>query len=256
MKGKTLDFWVVVAMLIVAAWLGYLLKLSNIPLGALYLGVPSLYLCLRAKKNYKKIGWGILIFGLLFGFIFDFIQQANGVWSVPRLFIPGRLFGFWPVENLFGYAFMTLFILVFYEHFLDTSESPRLAKRHSRLFLFSLTIAALIIIAYATRPSSLIFSHAYLYGGLAAITFPILFSIHNPKILPKFAQLAVFFFFVWLLLEIIGVRLGNWVFPNHGFIGYATIFGATFPIEEVLFWMMWYPATVVAYYEYFIDDGK
>ena len=151
---------------------------------------------------------------------------------------------------------MTLFILVFYEHFLDRDEHPRLSRRHSELFLFTLAVVAFIIVGYATNPANLRFSHAYLYGGMAAIVFPILFSIHNPKILPKFAQLAVFFFFVWLLLEIIGVRLGNWAFPDHGFIGYATIFGATFPIEEVLFWMIWYSATVVAYYEYFLDDGK
>jgi len=117
MKGKMLDFWVVVGFLIAAAWIGYVFKFTNIPLGLIYLGVPSFYLCMRAKKNYKKIGWGIVIFGFLFGFIFDFIQQINYVWGVPRLLIPWRLFGIWPVENLFGYAFMTLLILVFYEHF-------------------------------------------------------------------------------------------------------------------------------------------
>jgi Na+/proline symporter len=135
--------------------------------------------------------------------------------------LPWKLFGFWPVENLFGYAFMTLFVVVFYEHFLDDERDPRLSRRHAKLFLFALVVVAAMIIAYALDPLALQFSHAYVYGGIAAILFPIMFGIYNPKIIPKFATLTAFFFLVWLLLEIVGVRLGNWAFPENGFIGHA-----------------------------------
>lgn len=256
MSRKQVDFWVVVAMLIISAFLGFIFRLKNIPLGALYLGVPSLYLFLRAKKNYKKIFWGVLIFGFLFGFVFDFIQILNQVWIVSRLLIPWKLFGIWPIENFFGYGFMTLFILVFYEHFLDDEKHPRLSKKHSKIFLFSLAVIALIIFCYTFNPQILKFSHAYLLGGLAAIVFPIIFSIYNPKIIKKFSVLATFFFFVWLLLEIVGIKLNNWAFPGGQFVGYVTLLGISFPVEEVLFWMLWHPATIVAYYEYFIDDQK
>ena len=54
MKKRAIDFWIVVGIMATTAYVGYVLKLTNIPLGFLYLGIPSIYLCLRAKKNYKK----------------------------------------------------------------------------------------------------------------------------------------------------------------------------------------------------------
>ena len=40
------------------------------------------------------------------------------------------------------------------------------------------------------------------------------------------------------------------------YMGMVTYFGRTFPIEEIIFWILLYPPTIVSYYEEFIDDKK
>jgi hypothetical protein len=257
MKNKRIDFLVVVILLILGASLAYFFNPGNFVFGFLYLGIPSFYLLWRKKENYKKIGWGLLIFGVLFGSIFDFIGSLNNAWSTERILMKPFVIGGWPIENVVAYLWMTLFILVFYEHFLDNKSHSRLSKKHSSLFIFSLLVLIFVFLAYSANYSALRFHHFYLYTGFAAILFPILFAFYNPKIIPKFATLAFFFFFVWLALEVVGVKNQNWFFPAAGdFVGTVTLFGAHFPFEEVFFWFMWYPAVIVAYYEYFIDDQK
>lgn len=256
LRNKKIDFLIVVLILLGASTLSFFLRPKNIPLGILYLGLPSLYLFIRQKKNYKKIFWGVIIFGVIFGTVFDFILTINKAWIAQGLSIPWMLFGVWPVDDVFGYVFMALFIFVFYEHFIDDERHKKLSKRHAKMLLLSLLVLGMTMFAYFVNPDFLKISHVYLWGGLAAIAFPIIFSIFNPHIIKKLSVLAVFFFFVWLLLEIVGVKIGGWAFPGSGYIGYASIFGVTFPIEEIIFWMLWYPAVIVAYYEYFIDDGK
>lgn len=257
MYNKRLDFFVILVLLFFGAFVSYYFNPNNIVLGFLYLGIPSFYLLWRKKENYKKIGWGLLIFGILFGSVFDFIGTVNNAWAVKRMIIPSWVIGSWPIENIFGYLWMTLFILVFYEHFLDDKNHPRLSKRHSKLFIVSLVVLFFVFVTYFLYPEALKFSHFYLLTGMAAVAFPILFAFYNPKIIQKFATLAFFFFFVWLALEVVGIRNQNWIFPSSGeYVGSVSLFGVLFPFEEVFFWFLWYPSVIVAYYEYFIDDKK
>lgn len=257
MNRKRLDFAVVVFLLVFGAYLGLEFKPGNIVLGFLYLGIPSFYLLWRKKENYQKILWGLLILGAIFGSVFDFVGTVNHAWTVKRIVMPMWVISGWPLENVIGYLWMTLFILVFYEHFLNKHNHLRLSKTHSRLFVTSLIILGLIFSLNFFSPESLKFSHFYLITGLLAVSFPIIFSAYNPKIIGRFTTLAFFFFFVWLLLEMVGVKNQNWLFPSSGeFIGSVSLLGSNFPFEEVLFWFMWYPAVVVSYYEYFIDDRK
>jgi len=152
---------------------------------------------------------------------------------------------------------MTLFVIVFYEHFLDDERHPRLSKSHSKALLFIVLVIFIVFILHVFNPSILNTSYFYLKAGLAAIIFPLIFAFFNPKIIRKFAPLAVFFFFVWLASECIGLHNGNWIFPaTNQYVGSVTLLGVVFPFEEVFFWFMWYPAVIVAYYEYFIDDRR
>lgn len=212
---------------------------------------------LRERKNYEKIGWGVMVFGILMSSVFDFVATINGAWAVNRVLFPKAVIGTWPIESVIGYIFMALFVIVFYEHFLDDERHPRLSRGHSRVFLFLLAVVFIVFSLYFINPDKMRFSYFYLKAGFAAIIFPVIFAFYNPQIIKKFAPLAFFFFFVWLVIEFVGVRNQNWLFPSHGqFVGPVNLFGIDFPFEEVFFWFMWYPAVIVAYYEYFIDDRQ
>ena len=78
----------------------------------------------------------------------------------------------------------------------------------------------------------------------------------SPKLFSKYAKLAVSLFFVFFVFEFVGVTFNYWIFPGHDYLGMVNVFGRTFPLEEIIFWMFFYPATIAAYYEEFVDDKK
>lgn len=259
MKQKTklrIDLLVVFFLLGITAGISLLFNLVPLIVFLLYLLLPSIYLILRQKKNFWKIFWAVVIFGIIFGFGFDFVVTLNEGWIVTRLVFPFRLFGFYPlIDDIFAFMIMTLFIVVFYEHFLDDEKNRRISKNLKWVLVFSLVILALTLIVYFINPALLRIPYTYLAGGLLAIAFPFAVSLYKPRFLGKFLKLAAFFFVAWFVLEIVCLKNGGWIFPGE-YIGTVEIFGLKFPFEELFFWMMWYAAAVVSYYEAFIDDEK
>lgn len=254
-KRRT-DFVVVAAILLFGVYASYTLQLPPLAGGILCLFLPSLYLMLREKKNLSKVGWAVLIFGAVFGFIFDFIVTFNRGWIVTRLVFNYRLFGFYPLfDDILGFMLMTLFIVVFYEHFLDDEKRPAVSKNILYGLIPSCIVVVLLLVVYQLNPARLQISHVYLQTGVAAIIFPLVIGWKNPRILRKMLMTAAFFFGVWFIIELVAVAQMDWIFPGE-YIGVVRIGGLTFPFEELLFWMLCYAATVVAYYEYLIDDRR
>lgn len=253
--SKKFDFIMVCVISIAGFIAAILFKLKPLGGAFLYLFLPSLYLILREKKNFWKIFWGVIIFGLFVGFAFDLIQTYNAAWIVTSLVFPWKFFGVLALDNLIGWALMTLFILVFYEHFLDDENNKKIAKNLKwaiLVFLLGLLVCAGL---YLIFPTLIKLPYAYLIGGIIAIIFPLGFVAYKPKFLNKFLKLAAFFFFIWFIAELACLKYGGWIFPGQ-YIGTVNFLGFVFPFEELFFWMMCYAAAVVSYYEFFIDDKK
>lgn len=254
--NKKFDLLIVFLLLGITAGITLVFNLKPAAGGTLYALIPSLYLILREKKNFWKIFWAVIVLGIIFGFIFDFIVTFNEGWIVPRLVVPFRLFGFYPVfDDILGFMLMTLLIIVFYEHFLDDEKNKRISKNLRWLLIASLTGLALLFIIYFINPNLLKIPYIYLVTGLAAVIFPLWFSSNKPRFLGKVLKVSTFFFVVWFVAELVALKTGGWIFPGE-YIGMVEVFGLRFPFEELFFWMLWYAATVVSYYEFFIDDKK
>ena len=58
------------------------------------------------------------------------------------------------------------------------------------------------------------------------------------------------------IYDIAALKLGWWTFPGTEFIGWISIAGVSFPIEEFIFWIILFALGVLSYYEYFDDDEK
>jgi hypothetical protein len=58
-----------------------------------------------------------------------------------------------------------------------------------------------------------------------------------------------------LVIELVGLHSGYWTFPGE-YIGVVSLMGATFPIEEFFFYVILSSATIISYYELFVDDMK
>jgi hypothetical protein len=254
--NKKFDLLIVLLLLGITAGISLIFNLKPAIGGVLYTLIPSLYLILRKKKNFWKIFWAVIVLGVIFGFVFDFIVTLNDGWIVPRLVFPFRLFGFYPVfDDILGFMLMTLFIVVFYEHFLDDEKNKRISRNLKWLLVASLAGLVFMFIIYFINPGLLKLPYIYLITGLAAIIFPLLFSLNRPRFLNKVLRVSAFFFAVWFIAELVALKTGGWIFPGK-YIGMVEVFGLRFPFEELFFWMLWYAATVVSYYECFIDDKK
>ncbi len=251
-KKKRVDILVVSLMIIISNIVSLIFNLKPLFTG-IFLLIPSFYMVFREKKNLKKIFIATFLYGFLAGFIFDFFEVFNKSWVVNAI-LP-KVLGIMPLDNLIGYIIMSFLMILFYEHFLDDERNKKISKNFILGLLPFLLVFFSLIAIFLTNPSVLKIPYAYLIGGLFAIIFPIIFSFFKPRIIPKFLVMFVYFFFVWLLTEIVAVKTGAWTYPGE-YIGLINLFGVTFPIEELFFWCMWYASSITAYYEFFIDDQK
>lgn len=254
--NKKFDLAVVSLLIMLGAGLSLIFSLKPLVGGFISLLPPALYLILREKKNLLKIALAVIVFGMIFGFVFDFIATLNEAWIVTQLVFPVRIFGFYPLlDDIIGFILMTLLIVVFYEHFLDDEKNRKISKNFLVALIPSSIVLVFVLIAYLINPSLLKIPYVYLVMGLSAIVFPIFAVLYKPKLLGKFLKIAAFFFGVWLIIELVILKTGGWIFPGY-YIGQVELFGLKFPFEELFFWMLFYASTVVAYYEFFIDDKK
>lgn len=151
---------------------------------------------------------------------------------------------------------MTAYILVFYEHFFDKDRNHRISPHIWQAIIPGLLAWVMIVFLHYINPSKLSFSHAYLKMGIAAIIPLILQLIRKPKLLSKYILFAIPLFFVIFGSEIVGLTFHYWIFPGKDYLGLVTFFGQSFPVEEIIFWMLLYPSTIASYYERFVDDEK
>ena len=68
------------------------------------------------------------------------------------------------------------------------------------------------------------------------------------------ALISIYFFSLYFFAELTAVNLNWWIYPGNNYIGWVTVFNTTFPFEEFFFWMMFYAATLISYYEVWVNN--
>lgn len=225
----------------------------------LFYVVPSIFLSWSHPHLIKKSIIFALIFGIPVSFFVEYVMELTGSWVLIRMELPH----FWIIEYvsliqivwgvIYGY-----FIVIFYEAFFDRSVAKVIYPRTKFLMLLGILLISSVTIAHFFFPSFLHIEYFYLKVGIVMALLPIVgIIIRSPSLVKKFIKIGSYFLYSSLLYEIIALRLNHWGFPNkEKFIGYVTIFGESFPIEELVFWMILTALAVLSYYEYFDDDGK
>lgn len=219
--------------------------------GAMFTLPQVIYLGIRENKPWKKIIFSTLIFGTLNGFFFEFIAEFNRSYSVVSTVFP-KILGIVPVDNILGHTMMTLLTFTFYEHFINTRKISSISSKSKYAILISLSAIVIGILMFIYNPNSLRFNYSYFYMGLAAIIPPIVLGIKKPQLIKDMAVTAIYFFFLYLSIELFAVRHNWWIYKGS-YIGSVTLFGYSFPFEELFFWMLFYAASLVSYYKIFID---
>ncbi len=113
-----------------------------------------------------------------------------------------------------------------------------------------------MIFLYFYYQNILHFRYAYLViGSLFGVPPLIVVIWRKPELLIKFVKASMFLIFLFLSFEITALKLDQWRFPGE-YIGYVSLFGVTFPLEEFFFWIVMSTAISLVYYEFFVDDEK
>ena len=122
--------------------------------------------------------------------------------------------------------------------------------------LFIESIIFLVFLAFLIlSPSSLNIPYFYLVYGSIFIFLPIVVRLLKyPQETLRFLPAIVYFFYTALLYEIAALKLGWWDFPGNQFIGWISIVGLRFPIEEFIFFVVLFSAAVLSYYKFVADE--
>ncbi len=214
----------------------------------------SFYL-LRRRKVIKKILFVTLIFGLSISFLLNLIATYNGAWNVIDTLVPLRILGLFPLVDLIWYFLAILFSLLFYEYFSNYSRE-KISKNMFKILYPVWIFLVLSLVAFFVKPEFLKIPYAYLVLGVLFILTPLIYlAVKRPVLLKKLFLTSVFFGFLNLLFELSGRYAGQWFFPGQ-YLGWITVFGISFPFEELLFYIILSTPAVIAYYEIFFDDFK
>lgn len=256
---KKIDILVLGLLLVVGIVYGNLTK--NLFIGksiitfSVFTILPTIYLSLRIKKNWKKILVSGAIFGILFGFIIDFFEEYNGGWDTVSLLIPLKILGVDPADNIIAFVEMTILTIVFYQHFIESRQSRKISKRALFATILSSCVIIVMLFLYFYNPSLLKVKYPYVYMGTLACILPIILAFKKPDLIKNMILTSVYFFILYFIIEIIALKNKFWVYHSN-YIGWVSIFGLSFPFEEFFYWMMLYAICIVSYYEVFINDRK
>lgn len=257
-KRESIDLAIILIWPIIAALISFTLKVNAFMSIVLFLIIPSVYISIRGRQYIKKAVIFSLISSISIMIIIDYIAHFTRTWIIPNSIIPFRLFNFVSLEVILWAFFTCFFVIMFYEYFLDKHVTKRLwNKKMKYLFMASIILFAVFLLLFFNLPEALKIPYFYISWGVIVLLIPFLFQLFKyPKTTSKFFLAAAYFFYLHFIYEVTGLRLGWWEFPGKEFIGWISILGTNFPLEELLFWFILLALATLSYYEYFDDDEK
>lgn len=219
----------------------------------LLFGVPAVVLSALNSKSILRVLIFSAVFSFVGGFIFEYFGALDNSWYIPS-FLP-HLYGSITFEAQVWSLLLTYCTLMFYENFYDHSRHKLLGSRmHYFLPVFSATLV-IFIIALTIYGKIFKINYFYFWGILALLVVPaITFLIDYPRYIKRVLKVAMYFFAVGMLQEVIALTKGYWYFPGQHFIGWVHIGSLRFPYEELFFWMIAFTAGVISYFEFYDDN--
>ena len=224
----------------------------------IFLFIPCAYLTLLLPDFFRKGALFSTILAIPFIIIVDYVGQVNGQWFITQTAFPLRLLGIVALEDVLWAFLLSYFMLAFYEYFFDTHRDRSLWPSHLKYLILILTAISFVVAGIsAFTPQLLHISYFYLRIGLIGIFVPMVGEfLRRPKLIYGAFLTGAYFFVFALVYELTALKLDWLIFPGKDFIGWVTIFGASFPFEEFFFWIILTAMSSIAYYEFFDDNER
>ncbi len=254
---RWIDVGAMVMLPIIATVITFIFKMNLLISILLFFAAPAIYLSLRKPALFKKSFIFSLILSVPMSLSFDVLAAINGSWVIPQSLFPIRFFGVATIEvYLFG-LFWVLYAVLFYEYFFDKNRKKEKTSPHLKYLLYlSGALILYVLLGFFVNESLLHIPYFYLVFGILFIFGPLLLFLFSfPSFIYRYSVVAAYFFFPLFLFEIAALYTGQWAFTGD-FIGFITLFGFRFPIEELIIWMIGATVALLSYYEFFDDDER
>lgn len=214
------------------------------------------FLSWKNKQAIIKTTLFSLLFVIPLAVIIDYIAVVGEVWYVTTIF-DWRLFGLAPVED-FVWGFCIVYsMVIFYEHFYDKTGREA-AGRYMKWLMAIIGILVVVFLNILVFNKNILdIPYTYFWIALVLVVIPISALFFRWRNLSgKFLKVGTYFAFLTLLEELTALYLGHWWFPGNEYIGWVEIFNLGFPLEELVFYIMFGSLAVLSVYEIFDDDRK
>jgi len=208
-----------------------------------FYGVPALYVSIKNRQHIQRaFAVSFAVFPLFV--VFDYMGLINKAWFNGSTLWDFRIIDIFTIEELLWALFLNYFIAIVYFSYINTIA----VIRPKVVPCFAIFSAFLMGFFFVIKDVGLIIiPHFYIIFGLIVIVPPILLNFYK-KIIPikRFLWIMLYFAFFHFLYEIAGVHLKWWEFQGVDYLAQVSIFGATFPLEELIFWViMGVPSSLV-----------
>jgi hypothetical protein len=257
-KREKIDLVILLLYPIFASIISLLYSFSFFSSIFLFLGFPSIYLSIRNPKYIKKA----LIFSIIAGgplmVIIEYMGHLSKQWTFPPSIFPFKILDVVIVEVIFWVIFNLYFVIIFYEYFLDKHITKKIWHPHMK-YLIVVILSFILPFSFllSFKPDLLNIPYFYFYFGLILFLLPVILQvILKRSLFPKFLKTAAYFFYLSFLYEIMALKQGWWIFPSGTYIGWISLLGVQFPIEEFLHWILLFALATLVGYEFFEDDEK
>ncbi len=217
-----------------------------------FFGLPALLLSVRQPTHIKKVLFFSLVTAIPVAIIIDYLCVADQSWYVFESVFP-RLFGKVVVEDILWLVLMTYDICFLSEYF---KQSHSQIHKHITRIAAIFGILLFLFLAFVfMSPETLQIPYAYLWIGLLFVVLPIiLFLPQFPQFLKIFITISFLFIPTLLLAELTGLKLNLWEFSGGHLLGHVSLFGLSFPFEELIFFIILSISATLSYYEFFANN--
>ena len=220
--------------------------------------MPSiLYLSIRKKKDWRKIFAGVFTIGFVVGFTFCLIAEHTKAWDITTVTDENKVFEVLAYQTVLGIMLMVMLIITFYQHFFinNLKDINGLPHRYYKVTISLTFLSVILCLVYWYKPSFFSVNLSYLKIGLVNLLVPVIFLFRNPQFFKKVLLPIPYFFTLFLVFDIVAMKLGGWVFDGS-YIQKIDFFGEKLPIEEVIYFMIFFAPAVISCYESFINHKK
>jgi hypothetical protein len=237
---------------ILAGLLVFIFKPTYLISIILVLVPPSFINFYWLKKSKAKVLVFSLVTGVIIAPAIELCARLGNVWDVQSVIV--RPLGLIPIENML-FAFLNfLWVLSFYEYFVDRDYNKKISLKFKTLVTIYVFGATVIYTIFFINKDIVTLNYFTIFLPLLVIP-AILIFFNKPSLIKKVILPTLFFTIIFFYYEIISLIIGSWWWPGQ-YIFNTSFLGKTFPLDDIIIWYFLSTTVLIGGYEFFTDDWK